>query len=63
MKKKNVMIDELAMMVQKSFENTATKDQFERLDLRMGRVEKDIKDVKKQLTDIVYRSEFDELKR
>lgn len=62
MKKKNTTIDDLAIMINNGFEKTVTKEQFETLDFRMVKVEKDLKDIKKQLTDIVYRSEFDELR-
>ena len=66
MVKKNITIDKLAVMVQKGFENTATKQRLDDLqnwsEGKFVKIEKDLKDIKRQLTDIVYRSEFDELK-
>lgn len=65
-KTKKITIDDLAVMVQKGFENTATKEQFVSLEARMesvetkignietkmGGMEKDVKDIKFKLSDI-----------
>ena len=65
-KTKKITIDDLAIMVQKGFENTATKEQFVALEERMGNMEikmggmetkmggmeKDVKDIKFKLSDI-----------
>jgi len=46
MKSKNVTIDELAVMVQKGFEKTSTKEQVEHLEFRLDKVEKNLVMVK-----------------
>lgn len=72
MKKKTITIDDLARMVAKGFEETAKKEQFENLDrrvenlerwakLRFDNVDRDLKEVRKQLTGVVYRYEFEHL--
>jgi galactokinase len=42
MVKKNITIDELAVMVQKGFENTSTKEQVKSLELRLDKMEREI---------------------
>jgi len=72
MKKKNITIDDLARMVQKGFEETATKKQVEVLDgkvvnlekwakRRFDNIDRELKSIRKQLTGIVYRAEFEKL--
>ena len=46
MAKKNITIDDLAVMVQKGFEKTSTKDQVEQLEFRVVKVEKNLETVK-----------------
>ncbi len=53
MNKKNVTIDELAVMIQKGFEKTSTKDQVENLELRIVRVEKDVAIIKTTMKNLV----------
>ena len=65
MKKKNITIDDLARMVQKGFNGTAKKEQVDNLEkwakLRFDNVDRELKNIRKQLTGIVYRYEFEEL--
>lgn len=76
MTKKNITIDDLAVMVQKGFENTATKQQVDGLDLRMEKMEKRMVGVeirlgnledeveairKHQIAHTIYRDEFEKL--
>jgi archaellum component FlaC len=72
MKKKNLTIDDLAIMVQKGFEGTSGKGQVEKLEnqvenlerwakSRFDNVDRDLKGIRKQLTGIVYRHEFEGL--
>ncbi|MBU4275039.1 hypothetical protein KKE19_04490 [Patescibacteria group bacterium] len=42
MKKKNITIDDLAIMVQKGFDKTSTKEQVEKLEYRIDKVEKSL---------------------
>ena len=53
MVKKNITIDDLAVMVQKGFEKTSTKEQVENLELRLDRVEKDVATVKAATKNLV----------
>ena len=53
MVKKNITIDELAMMVQKGFEKTSTKEQVERLESRIDKVEKDVAIIKGTMKNLV----------
>jgi len=70
MKKKTVTLEDLARMVAGGFEET--KEQVENLDgkvenlekwakMRFDNVDRELKEVRKQLTGIVYRYEFDHL--
>lgn len=65
MKNKNITIDDLATMINKGFANTATKEHVEHLEEwaagRFNNIEKSLKDIRKQLTGIIYRHEFEEL--
>jgi len=51
---KKITIDQLAEMVQKGFEKTASKEQFDK-------IEKNLTYIKGQLADVVHQSEFDRL--
>jgi len=60
MAKKNITIDDLAVMVQKGFEKTSTKEQVENLELqvknlelRINKVEKDIVELKMIIKNLV----------
>src|SRR3989338_8122398 len=62
---KKVTNEELARMIAKGFENTATKDDIKRLDGRMdhmdarlGRIEADVAEIRGNL---VYKDEFEDL--
>ena len=64
MVKKNITIDDLAVMIQNGFDNTATKEQLENLenkvekiDKRLVNVEKDVKEIKFDLRDISSRTD------
>lgn len=65
MKNKSITIDDLARMVQKGFNETANKEQVENLEkwskLRFDDIDRELKSIRKQLTGIVYRHEFEEL--
>lgn len=62
MTKKNITINDLAVMVQKGFDNTATKGQFENLEIRMNNLENEMNIVRKhQITHTIYRDEFENL--
>ena len=65
MKKKSITIDDLARMVQKGFNETANREQVENLEkwakLRFDNMDRELKGIRKQLTGIVYRHEFEEL--
>ena len=54
MAKKNITIDELAAMVKKGFDKTASKEQLDK-------VEKDLAIIKSQLAGVVYKPDFDKL--
>ena len=51
MKSENITIDKLAEMVNNGFEKTATKDQLEKIDLRLGKVENKLDKIKKSILD------------
>lgn len=53
MAKKNMTIDDLAIMIQKGFEKTSTKEQAENLELRLGKVEKDVVTIKGAMKNLV----------
>lgn len=67
MKKKGITIEDLARMVQKGFEETtkemAKKEQVDNLErwakYRFDNIDGQLKDIRKQLTGIVYRYEFE----
>ncbi|TSD04446.1 MAG: hypothetical protein Greene071421_282 [Parcubacteria group bacterium Greene0714_21] len=72
MKKKTVTLEDLARMVAKGFEEVSKKEQVENLDgrvenlekwakMRFDNVDRELKEVRKQLIGIVYRYEFDHL--
>lgn len=65
MKKKTVTIESLARMVAKGFEETSGKEQVDNLEkwakLRFDNVDRDLKEIRKQLTGVVYRYEFEHL--
>lgn len=71
MKKKNITIDDLAVMINNGFEKTATKEQFEKLDLRMIKVEvrldnleDEVSEIRKhQIAHTIYRDEFEKLQK
>jgi len=46
MAKKNTTIDDLAVMVQKGFEKTSTKEQVDHLESRVIRLEKNVATIK-----------------
>jgi len=54
MAKKNLTIDDLAVMIKKGFDNTVTIARFEK-------VEKDLTIIKSQLAGVVYKPDFDKL--
>ncbi len=53
MEKKNITINDLAIMVQKGFEKASTKEQVENLELRTNRIEKDIAIIKGTMKNLV----------
>jgi len=63
MRKKTVTIEDLARMVAGGFEDT--KEQVGNLEkwakMRFDNVDRDLKEIRKQLTGVVYRYEFDRL--
>jgi hypothetical protein len=59
MAKKNITIDELAVMVQKGFAEQTEK--FTGIGGRFDKVEKDLSIIKSQLAGVVYRPDFDKL--
>ena len=65
MKKKNITIDDLAIMVKKGFDGTARKEQVENLEKwtkhRFDNIDRELKSIRKQLTGVVYRYEFEHL--
>lgn len=65
MKKKTVTIEDLARMVSKGFEETAGKEQVDNLErwakMRFDNVDRELKEIRKQLIGVVYRYEFDHL--
>jgi len=65
---KKITIDDLAVMIQKGFDNTATKEQFSHIETRIDKVEKRLDDVDKTLraikrdtANIVHKEDFDKL--
>ena len=76
MNKKNITIDDLAIMINNGFEKTATKEQVEGLELRMDKIEGKMTNVeirldniedevseirKHQIAHTIYRDEFEKL--
>ena len=69
MKKKNITLnitlEDLARMVQKGFEETARKEQVDNLEkwakYRFDNIDNELKNIRKQLTGVVYRYEFEGL--
>lgn len=63
MSKKAITIEDLARMVQKGFNETAERDQnLERwAKLRFDIIDKELGTIRKQLTGVVYRYEFEKL--
>lgn len=72
MKKKNITIDDLAIMVKKGFDGTAKKEQVENVEKQVDNLEKwtkhrfdnidrELKSIRKQLTGVVYRYELEHL--
>ncbi len=61
MKKNNVTIDELAVMINGGFEKTATKEQLENLDTRVEKLEKKVDKIDMKL-DRVEKSILDDYK-
>jgi len=59
MAKKNITINDLAIMVQKGFTGVDLK--FEQVEKSFGKIEKDLTIIKGQLADVVHHSEFDKL--
>jgi polyhydroxyalkanoate synthesis regulator phasin len=63
MKKKSITIEDLARMIQKGFEET--KGEVVNLEKwskrRFDNVDEELKNIRKQLTGIVYRQEFEKL--
>lgn len=49
MAEKQITNNELAIMIKNGFDNTATKQQFESLEKRVGSLENEMADVKKDL--------------
>ena len=60
MKKKNVTTDELAVMIQAGFENTATKADLRNLE---EKVDKNHEEITLKLDNVAYRFELVELQR
>jgi uncharacterized protein YPO0396 len=72
MKKKTVTTEDLARMILKGFEETAKIEQVESLNgkvenlekwakMRFDNVDRELKEIRKQLTGVVYRYEFEQL--
>ena len=63
--KKNITIDDLTRMVKKEFDGTARKEQVENLEKwtkhRFDNIDRELKSIRKQLTGVVYRYEFEHL--
>jgi archaellum component FlaC len=59
MKQKTLTIDDLALMVQKGFDES--NGRFDRLDDQFTGIDHDLKAIRKQLTGVVYRHEFETL--
>ncbi len=51
MAKKNITIDQLAVMINKGFEKTATKEQLQKIDLRLSNVENKLDKIEKSILD------------
>jgi hypothetical protein len=63
MKNKLLTIDDLAVMVQKGFAESKTQvDELEDSTIeRFTRIDHELKAIRKQLTNVVYRNEFEKL--
>ena len=65
MAKENITIDDLAIMVQKGFNEMAKKSdmdlRFEQIDKKFDKIEKDLSIIKSQLAGVVYKPDFDKL--
>jgi polyhydroxyalkanoate synthesis regulator phasin len=59
MVKKNITIDDLAVMVQKGF--AGQDEKFEKIDKKFDDMKRDLTFIKGQLADVVHQSEFDKL--
>ncbi len=67
MAKKNLTIDDLAVMVQKGFDKTVSLTQFEEqaefISKKFDKIDKDLAIIKSQLAGVVYKPDFDKLER
>jgi len=65
MKKKKITIEDLARMVKKGFDETAKEEQVINLEKwakrRFDNIDRELEKIRKQLTGIVYRQEFEKL--
>jgi archaellum component FlaC len=63
MKKKPIAIEDLALMIGKGFEETATQtDELEKwVKGRFDNIDRELKGIRKGLAGVVYRHEFEEL--
>ena len=65
MANKKTTIEDLARMINKGFDGTATKNQVDDLEVwaknRFDGVDRELKAIRKQLVGVVYRHEFEEL--
>jgi len=70
---KKITIEDLAKMIKKGFDNTATVDQVNNLkkrvdnlegwaDKRFDNIDRELKIIRKKLENVVYRNEFEDLK-
>lgn len=62
-KTKNITLDNLAAMVAKGFEDTATKADIIRLEDKINHLEQGQEDIKLRLDNVAYRFEVKELER
>jgi len=62
MAKKDITINDLAVMVQKGFEKTATVEQLEKLENEFTIMQNEMKVIRKhQIIHTIYRDEFEKL--
>ncbi len=52
MANKNITIEDLALVVQKGFEKTATKEQLEKLETKVDKIDERLKSVEDKLENI-----------